>query len=246
MGSKPKLTDEERQELNRRKTKLVKYKLKLKNVEPITDNQDIAYSCFFGTDNQLLLHGVAGTGKTFLSMYFALSELAQGLVDTIIIVRSTVQTRDMGFMPGSEEEKLAYYEGPYKQICNELCEDNSAYNKLKEQKAVRFTSTAFMRGVTLDNCIVIMDEVQNMNFQEIDTVLTRIGENSRVIMCGDFRQDDLRIVGKRSDKSGIQNLMKISKKLSSIDLIEFKICDIVRSGFVKEYIMVKEHLKLED
>ena len=244
MAARKKLTDEEKEIRNRRKSKLIKYKLKIEHVKPVTDNQEDAFHSYFGGKN-VFLHGVAGTGKSFIAMYFALSEIMSGRAEKIVIVRSTVQTRDMGFMPGGEDEKLSYYEGPYRQLCAELLGRPNAYDMLKEKDAIHFCSTAFMRGITLDNSVVIIDEVQNMNFHEVDSVLTRIGENSRLIICGDFRQSDLNIVGKRDDKSGIEQLLKIAKKMPSIDLVEFEAKDIVRSGFVKEYILTKLALEYE-
>jgi len=238
VSDRKKLSEEEKEKRNRRKAKLYKHNLKIAPTEPITDNQSTAFHSYFQGKN-VFLHGVAGTGKSFIAMYFALSEIMSGRAEKIVIIRSTVQTREMGFMPGSEEEKLAYYETPYKQLCAQLLSRDTSYNLLKEKGAIEFCSTAFMRGVTIDNSVIIIDEVQNMNFHEIDSILTRIGENSRLIICGDFRQSDLNVVGRKNDKSGIEKLITICEKMPSIDMIEFTAEDIVRSGFVKEYILTK-------
>jgi phosphate starvation-inducible protein PhoH len=223
---------------HRRKAKLLKHALKLKHVKPMTDTQERAYHAYFGGQN-VVLHGFAGTGKTFISLYFALSELVSGRAETLHIVRSTVQGRDMGFMPGSEAEKIAHFETPYVHICAELFGKADAYKILKEKRSITFSSTAFLRGLTFEDSVVLVDEAQNMNFQELDTICTRLGNNSRLIVCGDFRQDDLNNVGRRRDTSGLVDFMNITRRMSSVDHIEFQIEDIVRSGFVREYIIAK-------
>ena len=232
--AKKQLTHEETEERNRRKKKLLKYNFDLKHIQPKGKNQESAFHSYFGGNN-ILLHGVAGTGKTYISMYFAMCEIVSGRADQIVIVRSTVQTREMGFMPGNEQEKLSYYEQPYVELCSELLDKPGAYKKLKELKAMRFMSTAFVRGLTLDNSVVLIDEVQNMTDHEINSVLTRLGENSRIIICGDFRQDDL-TNGRGKHKSGLSRLIEVAKRMSKFDMVEFQVSDIVRSGFVKDYI----------
>lgn len=239
--ARTKLTDDEKQERNRRKRKLVKYNFELLHIEPKGHNQENAFHAYFGGNN-VLLHGVAGTGKTYISMYFALCELMSGRAERIVIVRSTVQTREMGFMPGGEEEKLAYYEQPYVEIASELLQKPDAYKRLKELDAIRFMSTAFIRGLTLDNAVIIIDEVQNMTDHEINSVLTRMGENSRLLVCGDFRQTDLNSNSRAKQETGIFRLIEVAKRMKDFDLIEFQVSDIVRSGFVKEYITHRTEL----
>jgi phosphate starvation-inducible protein PhoH len=234
------LSEEEREKRTRRKRKIVKYNFELKHIEPKGKNQENAFHAYFG-GSHVLLHGVAGTGKTYISMYFALCEMMAGRVDNIVIVRSTVQTRDLGFMPGNEDEKLAYYEQPYVEICSDLLGRKDAYEKLKSMDVVKFMSTAFIRGLTLDNSVIIIDEVQNMSDHEINSVLTRLGEGSRLLICGDFRQNDLSNSRSRQE-SGIFRLLEIAKRMKKFSLIEFQVSDIVRSGFVKEYIMHRTEL----
>lgn len=215
----------------------------LVSIIPKTVNQSKVFTEY--EDGQhLVLHGVAGSGKTFLSLYLALDEIldARTYYNDITIVRSIVPTRDIGFLPGAEEEKLAVYEAPYKAICGELflCV-KEAYESLKYQNVIRFMSTSFVRGITLTNSIVIIDECQNLNFHELDSIITRIGEHSRVILCGDYTQTDFT---KAADKSGLGNFLKIAKNMPQFSVIEFEIDDIVRSDFLKSYIIEKNKLSL--
>jgi len=160
--------------------------LTLHEIEPLTRNQVAA----FESDRHLVLHGVAGTGKTFISLYLAFDDMIKGLYDRTIIIRSAVPTRDIGFLPGTEKEKSAVYEEPYKDICIELFDRGDAYEILKNKNLVQFMTTSFIRGITLRDSVVIVDECQNMSFHELDSIITRIGEGSRIIYCGDFRQSD--------------------------------------------------------
>lgn len=216
--------------------------LYLNNIAPITDNQDKAFNAF-ALDKNLLLHGSAGTGKTFLSLYLALMEVMNGHGDyeKVYIIRSVVPTRDMGFLPGSAKDKSKVYEAPYYSICTELFGRGDAYDILKTKNVVEFMTTSFIRGVTLNNCVVVVDEMQNMTFQELDSVLTRIGENCKIIFSGDFKQSDLI---RHSDRKGILDFIKILSKINSFEHVEFTREDIVRSRLVKEYIIAKEELHI--
>ena len=210
---------------------------------PITDNQRKTYEAY--RENQhLLLHGIAGTGKTFLSLYLALEQMLDpsSEYNDIFIVRSVVSTRDIGFLPGDEQEKVSLYEAPYRSICGELFGIKDAYDALKQQGNVKFMSTSFIRGITLNNSIVIVDECQNLNFHELDSITTRIGKNSKIIFSGDYTQSDLT---KENDKKGISNFMTILKSLKEFKTIEFGIDDIVRSDFLKSYIIAKYKLGYE-
>jgi phosphate starvation-inducible protein PhoH len=210
---------------------------------PITDNQRKTYEAY--RENQhLLLHGIAGTGKTFLSLYLALEQMLDlsSEYNDIFIVRSVVSTRDIGFLPGDEQEKVSLYEAPYRSICGELFGIKDAYDALKQQGNVKFMSTSFIRGITLNNSIVIVDECQNLNFHELDSIITRIGKNSKIIFSGDYTQSDLT---KENDKKGISNFMTILKSLKEFKTIEFGIDDIVRSDFLKSYIIAKYKLGYE-
>lgn len=215
----------------------------LKSVKPLTENQRKTFDAF-NSDKHLMLHGMAGTGKTFLSVYLALNDLMSGSSDQdrIYIIRSVVPTRDMGFLPGSQKEKMKVYEAPYYAICNELFERGDAYEVLKQKGAIDFMSTSFVRGTTLNNCYVIVDEINNMTFHELDSVITRIGKNCRVIFCGDFRQSDLT---REQERNGLKEFMKVIDRLSDFEYIDFLEADIVRSKLVKEYIIARQKLGLQ-
>lgn len=212
----------------------------LNDIEPLTETQDKVFQ-HFEDDYHLVLHGLAGTGKSFISMYLALKEILSGQTDynKLILVRSVVPTREMGFLPGSVKEKVKVYEQPYETICSELFGRGDAYNILKTKNYIDFMSTSFIRGITLDNCIVIVDEIQNMLFGELDSVITRVGRNCKIIMCGDFRQTDLQ---KDVEKRGLLEILKILKNMDYFKYIEFGEKDIVRSDFVKQYIIEKSKL----
>jgi phosphate starvation-inducible PhoH-like protein len=207
--------------------------LTLSEVEPLTQNQVAA----FESDKHLVLHGVAGTGKTFISCYLAFDDMIKSSYNKLIIIRSAVPTRDIGFLPGNEKEKSAIYEEPYKDICVELFQRGDAYEILKTKSLVNFMTTSFIRGVTLRDAVIIVDECQNMSFHELDSIITRVGEECRIIFCGDFRQSDL-------SKNGLKDFIRIVKAMDQFDLIDFEIKDIVRSGCVKDYITVKTNLGL--
>ncbi len=215
----------------------------LKRVHPLTDNQKKTFDAFH-SGKHLMLHGMAGTGKTFLSMYLAIKDLIGGTSEQekIYIVRSVVPTRDMGFLPGSQKEKMKVYEAPYYAICSELFERGDAYDILKQKNAIEFMSTSFVRGTTLNNCYVIVDEINNMTFHELDSVITRIGKNCRVIFCGDFRQSDL---SREQERNGLKEFIKVIDRLSDFDYIDFLEADIVRSKLVKEYIIARQKLGLQ-
>lgn len=217
---------------------LDKVNLVLQEIEPLTQNQ---LSAFESTKN-LVLHGVAGTGKTFISCYLAFDDMAKNLYQHTILIRSAVSTREMGFLPGTDKEKAAVYEEPYKDICIELFQRGDAYELLKKQNLVQFMTTSFIRGVTLRNAVIIIDECQNMSFHELDSIITRIGEGCRVIFCGDFKQTDF--TERSREKSGLPDFLRVLKAMNEFDMIDFTVKDIVRSSFVKKYIMAKEDLGL--
>lgn len=212
--------------------------LVLQGIQPKTETQRKAFKGFSQGKN-LLLHGLPGTGKTFIALYLALSELQFGEYKQVIIIRSTVATRDMGFLPGSAADKAKVYESPYMNIASELFKRGDAYEILKGKNQLKFSTTAFIRGITLDDTIIIVDEAQNMSSMELHSVFTRVGENSRLIICGDCGQDDL-TNPRFKEESGLREAMNILKRMDHVDFIEFNVHDIVRSGFVKEYIIKKD------
>lgn len=192
----------------------------------------------------LVLSGSAGTGKTFLGLRLALELVLdrESEYDELVIVRSIVPTRDIGFLPGDEEEKKQAYAAPYIGLLKEILGDGEAWNKLVAAKKLRFESTSFIRGTTFNNAIILVDEMQNLNFHELDSVITRVGHQCRFIMCGDYYQSDFQ---KDNDKKGILQFMNIVLQLNQFDVIEFTWKDIVRSDFVRDYIMTKEMLGIK-
>ena len=162
--------------------------------------------------------------------------------EKIYIVRSLVATREIGFLPGDHEDKSDIYQVPYKNMVKYMFQMSSdadfemLYGNLKAQETIKFWSTSFLRGTTLDRSIVIVDEFQNLNFHELDSIMTRVGEDSKIFFCGDASQTDLQ---KTNEKNGIVDFMKIIRSMPSFDVIEFGIDDIVRSGIVKEYLIAK-------
>ena len=215
----------------------------LLDIEPITDNQRILFESY-KANKHLIAYGAAGTGKTFVTLYNALKDVLDDNTpyERIYIVRSLVATREIGFLPGDYEDKSDIYQVPYKHMVKYMFQMPSdadfemLYGNLKSQDTIKFWSTSFLRGTTLDNAIVIVDEFQNLNFHELDSIITRVGENSKIMFCGDASQTDLQ---KTNDKNGIVDFMNILRKMPSFDIIEFGIDDIVRSGLVKEYIIAK-------
>ncbi len=220
----------------------------LVDVQPITDNQKRLYTSY-SEGKHIVAYGCAGTGKTFVTLYNALKDVLDENTpyEKIYIVRSLVATREIGFLPGDHEDKSSLYQIPYKHMVKYMFQMASdadfemLYGNLKAQDTIKFWSTSFLRGTTLDNSIIIVDEYQNLNFHELDSIITRIGENSRICFCGDATQTDLQ---KTNERNGIVDFMKIVRTMPSFDLIEFEINDIIRSGLVKEYIIAKMQLGL--
>ena len=215
----------------------------LVDISPLTDNQDTLFKDYSEGKN-IFAYGAAGTGKTFIVLYNALRDVLDenSPYQKIYIVRSLVSTREIGFLPGDHEDKSALYQIPYKNMVKYMFEmptDSDfemLYGNLKQQETISFWSTSFIRGTTLDKAIVIVDEFQNLNFHELDSIMTRVGEDSKIFFCGDASQTDLQ---KTNEKNGIVDFMKIIRSMPSFDVIEFGIDDIVRSGIVKEYLIAK-------
>jgi predicted ribonuclease YlaK len=212
-------------------------------VEPLTENQKKLFSSY-DEGKHIVAYGAAGTGKTFITLYNAIKEVLSEATpyEQIYIVRSLVSTREIGFLPGDHDDKSALYQIPYKNMVKYMFQMPSdadfemLYGNLKTQETIKFWSTSFLRGTTIDNSIIIVDEYQNLNFHELDSIITRVGENTRICFCGDATQSDL---VKTNERNGINDFMQIIRKMPSFDTIEFTIEDIVRSGLVKEYIIAK-------
>ena len=215
----------------------------LVTIKPITDNQKEVFATWKKGANQFLF-GAAGTGKTFVSLYLALQDVfdLKSKYERVVLVRSLIPTREIGFLPGDEEDKAALYQVPYQNMVQFMFEMpneqafNSLYDKLKSQGSLFFLSTSFLRGLTFDNSIIIVDECQNLNFHELDTIVTRVGHDSKIVFCGDFDQTDLT---KTSERNGLHDFMRILEEMDEFNLTEFEIGDIVRSGFVRNYLVNK-------
>ena len=216
----------------------------LVDIEPITDNQKVLFD-HYAKGKNMFAYGAAGTGKTFISLYLALKDVLDEMTpyDKVYIVRSLVSTREIGFLPGDHEDKSSLYQIPYKNMVKymfEMPSDNDfemLYGNLKAQETISFWSTSFIRGTTLDNCIVLVDEMQNLNFHELDSIITRVGENTKIIFCGDAAQTDL---VKTNERNGILDFKKIILSMADdFESIEFDINDIVRSGLVRNYLLTK-------
>ena len=215
----------------------------LVDITPITDNQKRLFDSY-NEGKQIIAYGAAGTGKTFITLYNALKDVLSENTpyDKIYIVRSLVATREIGFLPGDHEDKSSYYQIPYKHMVKYMFQMPSdadfemLYGNLRAQETIKFWSTSFLRGTTLDDAIIIVDEFQNLNFHELDSIITRVGENTKIVFCGDASQTDLT---KTNEKNGIVDFMKVIRAMPSFEMIEFGIDDIVRSGLVKEYLIAK-------
>ena len=228
--------------MSSKKNKEINYN-NLVTIKSITDNQKLVFSSWKKGKNQFLF-GAAGTGKTFISLYLALQDVLdlKKPYDKVVLVRSLIPTREIGFLPGDEEDKAALYQVPYQNMVQFMFEMqneqefNNLYDKLKGQGTLYFLSTSFLRGLTFDNAIIIVDECQNMNFHELDTIITRVGQDSRIIFCGDFDQTDL---VKQNEKNGLHDFLRILEEMEEFYCCEFTIGDIVRSGFVRSYLINK-------
>jgi len=218
--------------------------INLKEIVPITRNQEKTFDSW-DSGKHLVLHGTAGTGKSFLSLYLALTELLSenSQYEKLVIIRSAVPTRDIGHLPGSIQEKTEPYERASAESINELCGRGDAYEILKKKEIIQFMTTSHIRGITLRNAIVLADEINNDSFHELDSVMTRAGEGTRMIFCGDYKQSDLT---KSYEREGLLDFLEILKVMKSFSFVEFTSDDIVRSELVKEYIITKESIFVED
>ena len=220
----------------------------MRDIEPLTDNQRLLFETYAKEQN-LVAYGVAGTGKTFITLYNAIKDVLDPSTpyEKVYIVRSLVATREIGFLPGDHDDKSSLYQIPYKHMVKYMFEMpseadfNMLYGNLKGQDTIDFWSTSFIRGTTFDKTIVVVDEFQNLNYHELDSIMTRVGSQSKIMFCGDATQSDLI---KQNERNGIVDFMQVLRLMSSVDVIEFGVDDIVRSGLVKEYILAKLEIGL--
>ena len=218
------------------------------DIKPLTPSQKKVFE-YWNDNKNLFMYGAAGTGKTFVALYLALNEVLKNdsPYEKVYIVRSLVSTREIGFLPGDHEDKSYLYQIPYTNMVRymfEMPDDNSfemLYGNLKAQETISFWSTSFIRGTTLDRAIVIVDECQNLNFHELDSIVTRVGEDTKILFCGDANQTDL---VKTNERNGIHNFMNILSIMNEFGMIEFGIQDIVRSGLIRSYLLSKLGLGL--
>jgi predicted ribonuclease YlaK len=220
----------------------------LLNIEPLTDNQRIMFE-EYGRGQNIFAYGAAGTGKTFLALFLALRDVLDEHTpyEKVYVVRSLVATREIGFLPGTHEDKASLYQIPYKNMVKymfEMPNDGAfdmLYENLKAQETISFWSTSFLRGTTLDKAIVIVDECQNLNFHELDSIITRVGEDTKILFCGDASQSDLQ---RSNERSGIIDFQRILQQMKEFSLVEYGVDDIVRSGLIKSYLIAKINLGL--
>ena len=218
----------------------------LVKIEPVTDNQKVVFDSYKKGQNQFL-YGCAGTGKTFVTLYLAMQEVLRNDTpyDRVVMVRSLIPTREIGFLPGDEEDKAALYQVPYSNMVQFMFKQpneqafSMLYDRIKSQGSFYFLSTSFLRGLTFDNSIIIVDECQNLNFHELDTIVTRVGQDSKIMFCGDFMQTDL---SKVNERNGLHDFLRILEEMEEFNCLEFNIGDIVRSGFVRNYLIQKTKL----
>jgi predicted ribonuclease YlaK len=241
------LTKTKRNRAERETEHLLNTRFTIRPIQPMTENQRLTFESYYKEKN-LLLVGSAGTGKTMVSMYLALKDaLTTNRFKEVIIIRSSVQSREQGHMPGDVKEKMAHFEAPYVDIVNFLFERGDAYQLLKQRGVIRFMSTSFIRGLTFDDALIIVDECQNLNSGELRTIITRVGEGSRIIFCGDTKQNDLAFSKSRNDVSGLRHFKTIVDRMGPecFSTIVFTVDDIVRSGLVKQFIIAEEQLESE-
>jgi len=246
MAKQRRLTRKEKRQIERDQEHMagiLNNKFAMRKIQPLTPTQEDLFDSY-REDYNVAAIGTAGTGKTMCAMYLALNDVLQTAgYERVIIIRSAVQTREQGFMPGTKQQKEAVFEQPYADITNDLFGRGDAYNILKSKGTIEFMTSSFVRGLTFDNAIIIVDECQSMTYHELDTIITRVGESSKIVFCGDTKQDDLEISRNRADISGLAQFLKVLNKIDSFETIQFTTQDIVRSGLVKEYIMAKEQLE---
>ncbi len=217
--------------------------LNLTRIAPMTNAQVAAFEEYLDENMHLFLHGLPGTGKTFIATYLGLhSVIVKRFFQKVVIVRSAVPTRNIGFLPGDDKKKTTIYEAPYVDATTKLFDRGDAYQLLKQKGVLEFVTTSYLRGTNIDNAVVIVDEVQNMEYQELRTIITRLGENCRLILSGDVSQDDLSSE-RFSEYSGLRQMMKVLDQMDCLARVEFGVDDIVRSQLVRDFILAEDAVK---
>tara|TARA_R110000868_G_scaffold1546_2_gene12333 strand:+ start:6252 stop:7001 length:750 start_codon:yes stop_codon:yes gene_type:complete len=243
MAKQRRLSRREKQRQERDSEHLVgilNQKFSMRKISPLTVSQSDLFDSYKQGQN-LAAIGTAGTGKTMCGLYLALEDvMTKKDFEQIVIIRSAVQTREQGFMPGTKEQKEALYAVPYSDIVNDLFGRKDAYKILEQKGMIKFMTSSFVRGLTFDNSVILVDECQSMTYHELDTIITRVGESSKIIFCGDTAQNDLATSRNRADVSGLSDFLRVIRKIDSFTTVKFTVDDIVRSGLVKEYIIAKE------
>jgi len=243
MSRQRRMTAKEKRRFEREKSGTLNSKFSMRHIKPITSTQEEMFYNYQSGYNIAAI-GTAGTGKTMCALYLALQDiLLSDEYEQIVIVRSAVQTREQGFMPGSQAQKEAVYSVPYADITCDLFGRGDAWDILKQKRQVKFMTSSFVRGLTFDNSIIVVDECQSMTYHELDSIITRVGESSKIIFCGDTRQDDLAGSRNKNDVSGLAKFMEVLNRIPSFKVVNFGVEDIVRSGLVKEYIIAKEKIE---
>lgn len=216
----------------------------LKTITPLTQNQNKFFQLYDQGEIFVALQGVAGSGKTLIALYKAIQEVLSSnkLIKNVIVVRSAVNARPLGHLPGDLEEKLEVYEQPYKQICTTLFARSDAWDRLNEQGKIKFISSSFLRGLTFDNAVIIVDECQSLSWHELNSIITRVGDNSKIIFVGDLKQNDL--ILSKNDVSGLGQFLRVARTLKDFKEIVFNVNDIVRSGLVKDWILACDSLNV--
>jgi len=214
----------------------------LKTFDALTENQQKFFDAYKRGDYFIGLFGSPGVGKTFLAMYRGLEEVLDRTnpFKQIVVVRSAVQVRDQGFVPGSLDEKMEIYETPYKEISETLFGRSDAWDRLKEQGHARFISTTAIRGISIDDAIILVDESQSMTFHELSSVISRVGHRSKIIFIGDLKQNDL--IKSKNDVSGLKEFLNVARHMDEFSEITFTPDDIVRSSLVKSFIVACDKL----
>lgn len=208
----------------------------LEQIQPKNKNQELAFQLWQRDQvDCLALTQQAGVGKTLLAMYFALESVLDESTpfEKVVVIRSAVQGRDIGFLPGSEEEKNAQYEEPYSQACDFLFPWKNSYLSLKKAGKLEFRNTSFLRSINLEKSVVVLDESQNCTFGELMTGITRVANRSKFILCGDYNQNDL--YRKNNDVSGLLKFLEVYRNMRDVNCgeVRFELEDIVRSGIAK-------------